>query len=381
MKRIKNIGILTSGFADWAGGAYYLKQMLNALESDNSHRIIIFKKISLKQYLFRLKTSKNRFFDEIVVDYQEKKQISYLTSIDLFIWCLVFKINLIGPCIRPLAGWFPIRWFAWIADFQHKYLPENFSDHELAQRDRLFETLLNRADAVLLSEGQPYEDAISFYNADPQKIYCLPSMFKPKLEWLKDERNLSEKYNIHRPYFICCNQLHVHKDHITLLKAFSEFVSEGNDIDLVCTGDLSDYRNPKHLSEIEKLIKTKGIGERVKLLGLIPKNDQMNLLKHSIAAIQPSLFEGGPGGGAAFDAECLGKRIVMSDTKINKQSTYTNVAYFTANSDRALLAALRQNGIKNTHQIDVDILMMNGQTRLRRASQVLNTMICHVVKR
>ena len=49
-----------------------------------------------------------------------------------------------------------------------------------------------------------------------------------------------------------------------------------------------------------------GINDDVEIVGHIPKLDQIALLKNSIAVIQPTLFEGGPGGGSAYDAISLG---------------------------------------------------------------------------
>lgn len=45
------------------------------------------------------------------------------------------------------------------------------------------------------------------------------------------------------------------------------------------------------------LAKKLGIESKIKILGHIPKLEQIELIKNCIAVIQPTLFEGGPGGG------------------------------------------------------------------------------------
>lgn len=60
----------------------------------------------------------------------------------------------------------------------------------------------------------------------------------------------------------------------------------------------------------------------------IAKLDQIALLKKSIAVIQPTLFEGGPGGGASYDAISLGKPLIVSDIKVNQEIEQSERVFF-----------------------------------------------------
>ena len=62
---------------------------------------------------------------------------------------------------------------------------------------------------------------------------------------------------------------------------------------------------PNYFNEILNLINKFELNDRIKILGNILKNDQLFLMKNSEALIQASLFEGGPGGGSAYEAMSL----------------------------------------------------------------------------
>ena len=67
------------------------------------------------------------------------------------------------------------------------------------------------------------------------------------------------------------------------------------------------------------MLKDLALTEHVVILGHIPKMDQISLLKRSIPVIQPTLFEGGPGGGSSYDAISLGQPLIVSDIPVNRE--------------------------------------------------------------
>ena len=52
--------------------------------------------------------------------------------------------------------------------------------------------------------------------------------------------------------------------------------------------------------------------------------------------IQPSLYEGGPGGFSSYEAICFKKKILLADIKINKEIKYENAFFFKNNSSENL---------------------------------------------
>jgi len=85
----------------------------------------------------------------------------------------------------------------------------------------------------------------------------------------------------------------------------------------VFTGRMQEPRKPGYIDSLRQLVIDKGVSDTVRFLDYIPKDDQLELMKGCVAVIQPTLFEGGPGGGSVYDAVSLGVRGVVSDIPIN----------------------------------------------------------------
>jgi len=157
------------------------------------------------------------------------------------------------------------------------------------------------------------------------------------LAWLPSDRpsqkaaSLAEaRYGIEGPYFIICNQFWRHKDHETAFRAFAAFrrAATGAGVTLVCTGDTSDYRHQDHFARISALLNELGITPHVRILGRIPKADQLALLSGAMALIQPSLFEGTRGGLAVADALALTRPCIVSNIAVNRELDEPGVRFF-----------------------------------------------------
>ena len=81
---------------------------------------------------------------------------------------------------------------------------------------------------------------------------------------------------------------------------------------------------------------------RVHILGLVPKLDQIALLRGALAVVQPTAFEGGPGGGAVFDAVALGVPSLVSAIPVNREIEEHVTHYFPLDDVPALAAAMRE---------------------------------------
>jgi len=72
----------------------------------------------------------------------------------------------------------------------------------------------------------------------------------------------------------------------------------------------------------------------VHLLGLIPKFDQVQLMRRSIGIVQPSLFEGWST--LVEDARLLGKSIILSDLPVHIEQNPPHSAFFECKSPEHL---------------------------------------------
>jgi glycosyltransferase involved in cell wall biosynthesis len=217
----------------------------------------------------------------------------------------------------------------YIPDCQHKYYPKFFSRKELFFRDLGFSRLVKNSAAMFVNARAVKDDLVRFFGADPAKVFAAP--FAPVVnEAYLDAGvpDIAEKYRLPERYFMISNQFWMHKDHPTAFRAFAGLGDKR--VGLVCTGETSDYRNPAYMGEMERLLRELGIDGRVNIAGFIPKRDQIELMKRCAALVQPSLFEGGPGGGSTWEAVGLGVPCAVSDIPVNREIDSDSVTFFRA---------------------------------------------------
>ena len=259
----------------------------------------------------------------------------------------------------------------YVPDYQHRHLPHLFSTEERAQRDQVFGALIAVSDAMVMNARAVAEDMRRFTPGPLPELHVLP--FSPNLdpEWLQDRPVLRAAYAIDGPYFIVCNQFWMHKDHLTAFRALAELTKSRDDVSLVCTGGTTDYRDPTYFGKLEKEVDRLGLGSRLCFLGHIPKRDQIELLKHAVALVQPTLFEGGPGGGSTYEAVALGQRVLLSDLPVNLEVDGGDVRFF-PKGDHAALAQLMKEALgEPARRGDSADLLAQSERSLRRNGEAI----------
>jgi glycosyltransferase involved in cell wall biosynthesis len=202
----------------------------------------------------------------------------------------------------------------------------------------------------------------------------LPFSPLPHPEWFNiDVDSVQERYSLRQPYFLISNQFWVHKDHATAFVALS--LIENRDIQLVCTGDTSDFRDPEHFPQIQKLIADLGLSKRVRILGHIPKSDQIGILRGAVAVVQPTLFEGGPGGGSVYDAVAMGAPAIVSDIPVNLEIQEEGVVFFPAGSAQKLAAAMTARLRSLRTPASRELLLQRGASRAIQLAAALTQAI------
>ena len=250
------------------------------------------------------------------------------------------KLEALLPAINPLpAGRTP--WVGYIFDFQHKHLPQFFSDHERTERDQAFAQMLNSADAVIVNARDVAKDIDFFYPNRRARVFVMP--FSPAASndaFAVPPEEAIARYEVQKPYFIICNQFWKHKDHGTAFKAFAEVAKRHPKLSLVCTGATTDHRFPDYFTGLMEQVRRDRTYNRIHPLGLIPKVDQLSLLRGAVALVQPTLFEGGPGGGAVYDAVALGTKSIVSDIPVNTEINDSTVSFYKAGDASSLTVAM-----------------------------------------
>jgi glycosyltransferase involved in cell wall biosynthesis len=231
-------------------------------------------------------------------------------------------------------------WIGYLADFQHKHLPSLFSKSSSATRDRDFARMLTNASTIIVNSRAVASDAERFFPGHSARVFSLPFGAGVPREEPKSFDTLAGLYKIESRYFIVSNQFWIHKDHATAFRAIAKLNRTHPDLVLVCTGEPSDPRDSGYFRSLGVLIKELNIEDRVKILGVVPKAHQLGLLQNSICLVQPTLSEGGPGGGSVFDAVGLGVRSLVSDIAVNLELTDRSVSFFVAGDSDDLVRGM-----------------------------------------
>lgn len=275
--------------------------------------------------------------------------------------------DVVLPVISPVVVGSSMPWVGYIGDLQHRYYPDFFSRQEATGRDEDFKTMLERASVVIVASRSVQADIDRFFPGRRCQIVALPFAPMPDETWFATSiEDAQTRYNVNGRYFMISNQFWIHKDYPTAFRALSLLTQDEHDVTLVCTGTTYDYRRPRYFEDLMAEIRALGIAERVRCLGFIPKADQMALMRGAVAVVQPTRFEGGPGGGSVWEAVGLGVPVLVSDIDVNREIKDAGVNFFrVGNSDQ--LAARMQEVVRSSPVREpTDVLLARGHRRARQ---------------
>ena len=271
-----------------------------------------------------------------------------------------------APTSRPACAL-----IGYVPDYQHRHLPHLFSPKERIERDEVFSRLVHSSHGMAMNARAVADDMRHFTPEPLPSLHVLPFCPALNADWLGDRPELISAYAINGPYFIVCNQFWIHKDHLTAFRALAEIAKRHPNVSLVCTGGTTDGRDPTYFRKLEAESAKLGLGSRLRLLGHVPKRDQIELLKHAVALVQPTLFEGGPGGGSTYEAVALGKRVLLSDLPVNREIDDEDVRFFPP-GDHVSLSKLMEVALKEDPvKISPEELVSKSNARLKRYGEAI----------
>jgi glycosyltransferase involved in cell wall biosynthesis len=219
----------------------------------------------------------------------------------------------------PPCGNSGTPYVCWISDFQHVRRPDVMADK---LRDRWREDIaqfLPAAAGVVLSSLDARRDFASQFPEYLSRTHVVRFCSVPDDSWWSlDPIQVAAQYALPERFLIVCNQFTRHKNHLALVEAIALLVTRGRrDVHLVCTGSTFDYRGEDYVGQVRALVQEHGLEARISILGLVPRADQIALLRRAVAVVQPSLFEGWST--LVEDAKTLGKPIFVSDLPVHRE--------------------------------------------------------------
>lgn len=391
------IGIYCRGFMGWGGGLDFLRLIVQSLLIATDYRSelhIILPDRGPRYTYHRAKAEIPRFIKRTLLGQQVSAlahdtaeayfrgalgdfgdKVAYhhigLSRRSLLSLCRSQGIDALVPCCLPLGRHFPIPWVGYTADFQHCHLPQYFTEKICVSRDRDNIKLFDEAAVVIVNAKAVVDDVRRFVPSAKSEVYALPFSASPEPSWLESRPELLTPYCLHTPYFLISNQFWVHKRHDVAFAAFAKVLKWRDQLTLVCTGDKYDWRKPDHFETLLAQLDSLGIRDKVKILGLIPKRHQIEMMKGALAVIQTTAFEGGPGGGSVFDAVSVGTPAIVSDIPVNMEiasSVWRHVPY---GDDGALADAMIEVIATSPARPDAKTLLEQGRMRRQACGEAI----------
>lgn len=224
----------------------------------------------------------------------------------------------------------------WLPDFQHVHLPEFFSAEERARRTAAFGEAAAAAQRVIVSNDFSRRDMERLFPQFAHKVCVLPFSMYLGDDWRKpDAPAQARAVGLPEKFLLFPSQFWKHKNHRVLFEAIRLLHARGfTDVALGCTGFFGDTRFPEYASELRAWLAEHRMENAIRILGLLPRSQQVQLIRAAAATVQPSLFEGWSG--LLEDSHSLGKIVFASNIPQHVEQRTKRTVYFEARSAEAL---------------------------------------------
>lgn len=351
---VLNIGFMLQGGGGWLGGLMYIENLCRALlalpEPEKSRfRIVLFGEAAQLDRFAGLAAHGCR-----LVDIGRQPPIGFVRR-QLFRWQRIVLgqktpwfsrrmldegVDFVYPYCPQDRKPKPFHSAAWMPDLQHAVMPEMFSAAEVQDRDAAFRHFIGHAETIVLSSHSAREHCSEHYPDALPKLRVLefPSVIDPVED--PDLWAAAREYGLPAKFFLLSNQFWRHKNHVLVLEALERLAMDGVHPCVACTGHTYDYRHPGFFDELLGEIQRRGLHMQVRILGLIPRSRQLQLMRTACAVIQPSLFEGW--NTTVEDVRALGRPVLLSDIDVHLEQAPDGARYFEKHSADSLAEGMRE---------------------------------------
>ena len=347
-KRLR-IGIIFNFRKTWMGGLIYIVNLINALNflnDEDKPELIVFYNKELESLTTEMKYPYLQLLPREFPEIYKGYYLSWLKRKNIFIDDLIneFDLNGVYPVNdRPVKSSKEIRKkakiVAWIPDLQHKFYPRFLGKKRNFLRELRIKILLRNTDDLVVSSHDVENHFHKFYHLKKDlRIHILQFVTIIKDIDFSDIDTILKKYNIPKEYFMVSNQFTNHKNHFVILHALSLLKSEGKNIHFVFTGKMEFKGNDEYIKKIREIVAEKQLQDQVSFLDVIPRQDQLCLMKHSKAMVQPSYFEGWST--VIEDAICLQLPVIAADLPVNIEHLGDKGTFFNPDDPKQLAAVL-----------------------------------------
>jgi glycosyltransferase involved in cell wall biosynthesis len=218
-------------------------------------------------------------------------------------------------------------------------MPQLFSRMARMKRDLGFRAQIAAGRTVMLSSQDACGDCERFYPATRGRTRAVHfAVPPPPANGADTARAVADSYGLPQEFFYLPNQFWVHKNHLLVVEALALLRKQGRRVVVAASGNPRDPRDPQHFPRLGERIRTCGLQEDFRLLGLIPYPHLGALMQASAALLNPSLFEGWST--TVEEARASGVPLILSDLPVHREQAGDGATYFDRSSPAALAEAL-----------------------------------------
>lgn len=239
-------------------------------------------------------------------------------------------------------GWnFPLPIIAWMPDFQHRNMQEQFGFVAYWRRELGFRAQVASDRILMVSSEDARKDCELFYpraiNNTTVVRFATPISAK-MIE--NDPVGTVQEYRLPSQFFYLPNQFWKHKNHCVVIEALGLLKQQGCELVVAVSGNQKDPRHPEYLAELNARIKSLGLYNNFRMLGLIPRRHVISLMRTCTALINPSYFEGWSS--TVEEARTLGVSLLLSDIGVHREQMEDNATYFPPDNAAVLAEKLKK---------------------------------------
>lgn len=346
------------------GGVTYLRNLLFAISTLEDKRIEPYIITGMKTdrkildlYEPYAKIVMATFLDEQTIPWRLHLLQSKLFGVDTQLDILMRKhdIKVISHCTKAIRGTGFYRTIGWIPDFQHLHLPQMFTAADLIRRNAIYSRIASDCDTVILSSHDACVDFQNFSPAYGVKARVLRFVAQPehRLHSRVNKEYIEKKFGFSGKFFYLPNQFWRHKNHRVVFEAIKALKARNEQILLLCSGHMDDFRNRQHIEELVAFVKENRLEESIRFLGLIDFDDLGWLMRNSIAVINPSLFEGWST--TVEESKSIGKGMILSDLRVHREQNPPGSIFFAPSDPDRLAEILSEKWRTSSGGPDADL--------------------------
>lgn len=334
----------------WTAGLHYLKNLFVALRSldvtvQPEIILLVEGNSSPDSYLVLQK-----YIDQVIYfppvppepNFWQRQQIRVQKRLGLWrpkehflsVYLRQHKIDLLFGLNNSLGSNFCLPILTWIPDFQHKHLPEMFSEMEINSRNSHFQIVADKATRIILSSEDARRDFNQFAPEFMDKARILSFVAQIPESIYDDFEQVWTIYHLPNRFIFLPNQFWRHKNHYVVAEAVAIAKIKCPDITVVCTGNTNEYRWPTYFGTLLSKISLLDIRQNLILLGFIPHMHLFQLMRQSLVVLQPSLFEGWST--TVEEVKSVGKKMILSDIPVHREQNPPKAKFFDPHNAQAL---------------------------------------------